>query len=185
MGATTHTAVAVSEGTIRTVVLDHVLDANALNQHQDQLLHRPDTEDVDSIFEHLGEVISHVHSLVLLCNLLRDSNSVEGEIERTVAGWADRVSSELRMLELNGGGGAPSGRRLAEVLRSALEDMDAATGDIPRAVAAARIVTVFERVPSTELFRPTTIRHLRKRNSERIAVMHAEWLRQCQERAAC
>lgn len=84
---------------IRHEVLEPTMDARALNLDQAKALHNPDTAEVDSVLEYLDSVRSRIPAavytrLVDFVWLLVELNGREGQLERHIAGAAEKTAAE-------------------------------------------------------------------------------------------
>jgi hypothetical protein len=87
---------------IREHILAPALDGIARNHRQTRIIVNP-TPEIDSIVEHVTELIRtavpaqrpHLAALIGLCRDLLAENRAEGELERSVAGAADRLAVDL------------------------------------------------------------------------------------------
>lgn len=90
-------------GAIRKHLLNEAMDARAHNMDQARLLWNP-TPEADSLLEYLHEIrdavpVEVMSKMLTLIRQLVESNQVEGEHERRLAGFADQMAQYARGVE--------------------------------------------------------------------------------------
>lgn len=172
----------MTAATVRRGILEPTLDAQALNATQARLIANP-TPEVDSLVEHVTELArtatteqrQHLHAILTLTRELFQSNQAEGDLERTVAGAADHLTSELRNNELNADR-APAwpARRIARMVRGPLADLlNPVIADTGRALQ--ELQQALQQIPTTALLTVAVRHELGCRKYTKLTELHAQW----------
>lgn len=172
----------VTSAAVRDEVLYPAMDAVALAQHTGNLLHRPETPEIDSVTEVLAVLSAATTKLAALVKEVTEAYGLQIQPLHQITGWSDSVSTDLHDAECNGDG-PPSGRRLAQDLA---EMIDEVRSDDPIAQAYARtdLFLTFARTPREALFRKTVLHHLRPVRARMLDELHGEWQMRREQRRA-
>lgn len=135
--------------TIRRAVLEPAMDATALNHEQARLIANA-TAECDCIADDLNEiarhphdtahVLRHVSSALAHTTKLYSSNQLEGGYVLQIAGFGDRVTRDLRRLELSGTSNVMPVRVIAQHLREPLAAIAVGSASTDQLVAVLRLV---------------------------------------------
>jgi hypothetical protein len=153
------------------------LDARALNLEQARLLFDPSVE-VDSLLElpaallRAGAPAVLVSELSVLCRRVLESNLLEGERERVLAGVLDEQLAAIRVLPV---AGRLTAKGIARAVRGPLGVvLDGGGGDAVRYFRACCAVRdVVAAVPRAQLLAPAVRHELRERKFRLLAELAA------------
>lgn len=150
---------------LQTKVLSPALEAQAHNDFQQQLLWN-ETVEIDSVSEALA--IGDIDLAQRLLDQIAESNRLEREEVRAIAGYVDRAVSEGRANARLGLKTGNNGSALAKQLRVAIDAMEKADNSIQRALAAGSIWRAIDGKSRSEILRPTVTYQLGERRTHLI-----------------
>lgn len=158
----------ITAGAIKTGVLDPALEAIAVGDYERELIYRPDTPEVDSLFEHWQQMGRSIHAVAI-------ANGVQMDFERAVAGFADELTRDMRAAELTGQAQVESAKKLARRLTGLL-DILANPGLVTNhAPVRGELYRMFAATPAPLLFRDSVTREIGVKRIRQLRAEHARW----------
>lgn len=137
---------------LQTEVLDRALDAQALNDYQQQLLTN-DTPEVDSVSEAIAAGDTQLATKLL--DEAAEINRLERERERHIAGVVDEAVAAGRANARLGVTAGGNGSHLARQLAAGIDALERADNAVGRAIAAGALHRAIKDKPHSELLRKT------------------------------
>lgn len=174
--ANTTPAAAITAAGVKDDVLHPAMDSIAAGLQEQDLLHRPETPEADSVVEVILEAAQTIDKLAALVQQLCEVNGVQIKFDRRVAGWADRLTTHLRDMELNGPADQRprSGRRIAHDLIQLLDALAEAPLE-GQPIIRKQLHEYFAAVPRPSIFRQAVYDHLGARRRPVLATEHQAW----------
>lgn len=142
-------------------VLNPSLDAQAHNDRQRQLLHRPETTEVDSLREAI--CAGKLKLALSLLDEIEHANNLERDSEREIAGYADTAVTEIRSLATSKKVTYGSGLKLARKLRPGLNQIATASSGLEAAIATMSVMRAIDGLTPSEVLRDAVTYQLGER----------------------